>query len=93
VQTLAGRGGEGLVAKLRRGFGLDDLDLSTAEDGTASLTAGKYISRNTYTEVEVDQEGRSTISLNLDVTENLTLRGQVDSAGDTGIGIFLEKDY
>ncbi len=93
VQTLAGRGGEGLVAKLRKGFGLDDLDISTAEDGTASLTAGKYISRNTYTEVEVDQQGQSSISLNLDVTDNLTLRGQVDSEGDTGIGIFLEKDY
>ncbi len=93
VQTLAGRGGEGLVAKLRKGFGLDDLDVSTAADGTTSLTAGKYISQNTYTEVEVDQQGRSAISLNLDVTDNLTLRGQVDSEGETGIGIFLEKDY
>jgi translocation and assembly module TamB len=93
VQTLAGRGGEGLVAKLRRGFGLDDLDISTADDGTTSLTAGKYISQNTYTEVEVDQAGRSEISLNLDITDNLTLRGQVDSEGETGIGIFLEKDY
>ncbi len=93
VATLAGRGGEGLLAKLRRGFGLDDLDITTAEDGTTSLTAGKYISRNTYTEVEVDQQGRSEISLNLDLTDNLTIRGRVDSEGETGIGIFLEKDY
>lgn len=93
VQTLAGRGGEGLVAKLRKGFGLDDLDIATGADGSTSLTAGKYISSNTYTEVEVDQSGRSSISLNLDVTNNLTLRGQVDTEGDTGIGIFLEKDY
>ena len=93
VASLAGRGGEGLMAKLRRGFGLDDLDVTTAEDGTASLTAGKYISENTYTEIEVDQQGRSTITLNLDVNDNLTVRGSLGSDGQTGIGVFLEKDY
>jgi translocation and assembly module TamB len=93
VQTLAGRGGQGLLAKLRLGLGLDDLDVSTAADGTTSLTAGKYISRNTYTEVEVDQNGQSEISLNLDLSDKLTVRGSVDSEGQTGIGIFLEKDY
>ncbi len=93
VATLAGRGGEGLMAKLRRGFGLDDLDISTAENGETSLTAGKYISENTYTEIEVDQQGRSTITLNLDVNENLTVRGSLGSDGQTGIGVFLEKDY
>ena len=93
VANLAGRGGEGLMAKLRRGFGLDDLDITTAEDGETSLTAGKYIARNTYTEIEVDQQGRSTITLNLDVTDRLTVRGSVSTEGQTGIGVFLEKDY
>ena len=93
VATLAGRGGEGIVAKLRKGFGLDDLDLSTAEDGTTSVKAGKYLSENLYTEVEVGQDGKSEISLNLDVTKNLTIKGTVGSEGGTGLGIFLEKDY
>ncbi|MGL4319348.1 MAG: translocation/assembly module TamB domain-containing protein, partial [Paracoccaceae bacterium] len=93
VATLAGRGGEGLMAKLRRGFGLDDFDVSTAEDGSTSVTAGKYISENAYTEIEVDQQGRSTVTLNLDVNENLTVRGSLGSDGQTGIGVFLEKDY
>jgi translocation and assembly module TamB len=93
VATLAGRGGEGIVAKLRKGFGLDDLDLSTAEDGTTTVKAGKYLSRNLYTEVEVGQDGKSEISLNLDVTKNLTIKGSVGSDGETGLGIFLEKDY
>jgi translocation and assembly module TamB len=81
------------MAKLRRGFGLDDFDVTTADDGTASVTAGKYISENTYTEIEVDQQGRSTITLNLDVNDNLTVRGSLGSDGQTGIGVFLEKDY
>lgn len=93
VASLAGKGGEGIVAKLRKGFGLDDLDVRTSEDGTASLSAGKYISRNVYTEIEVDQDGKSQIQLNLDITDTITARGQVGSDGQTGIGIFLEKDY
>lgn len=93
VASLAGKGGEGIVAKLRKGFGLDDLDVQTTNDGTASLRAGKYISRNVYSEIEVDQDGKSQIQLNLDVTDSVTLRGRASSDGTTGIGIVLEKDY
>src|SRR5690606_19841397 len=34
IATLAGKGGEGLINKLRERFKLDDLDISTEEDGT-----------------------------------------------------------
>lgn len=93
VATLAGRGGEGIVGRLRQGFGLDDLDFQTDADGNASLKAGKYISRNVYTEVEVDQQGRSKINLNLDIKPGVKLRGSVGGAGNAGIGVFVEKDY
>jgi translocation and assembly module TamB len=93
VASLAGKGGEGIVGKLRAGFGLDDLDVKTAADGTAQLTAGKYLSKNLYSEVQVDQKGKSQITLNLDVTKNLTVKGRVGADGDTGIGLFFEKDY
>jgi translocation and assembly module TamB len=93
VATLAGRGGEGIVDRLRRGFGLDDLDLRTADDGSTQLTAGKYLSENVYSEIVVDQNGKSQINLNLDVTDNLTLKGRVGADGNTGIGLFFERDY
>ena len=93
VANLAGKGGDGIVAKLRKGFGLDDLDVRTTDDGTTALRAGKYIARNVYSEIEVDQTGKSQIQLNLDVSANITLRGRVGSDGNTGIGIVLEKDY
>jgi translocation and assembly module TamB len=93
VASLAGKGGEGIVAKLRKGFGLDDLDVRTDEAGTASVRAGKYIARNVYSEIEVDQTGKSQIQLNLDVTDSITLRGRVGSDGETGLGVFLENDY
>lgn len=93
IAVLAGRGGEGLVNRLRRGFGLDDLDLTTSENGETALTAGKYISDNAYTEVEIEQGGKSRISLNLDLRPGVTLRGRVGDDGQTGIGIFVERDY
>ena len=67
--------------------------MQTSEDGTASVSAGKYISRNVYTEIEVDQDGKSQINLNLDLTDSITLRGSAGADGQTGIGVFLEKDY
>ncbi|MFE3835864.1 translocation/assembly module TamB domain-containing protein [Pseudogemmobacter sonorensis] len=93
VATLAGRGGEGIMARLRRGFGFDDLDLSTSDEGSTSVTAGKYISRNVYTEIGVDQDGNSRVNLNLDLRPGVTVKGRVDSSGESGIGIFLERDY
>lgn len=93
VASLAGKGGEGIVGKLRKGFGLDDLDLSTDADGNVSVKAGKYLSKRVYTEVEVDQKGQSKINLNLDLKKNITVRGSVGADGTSGLGVFIEKDY
>ena len=93
VGVLAGRGGEGIVTRLRNSFGLDDLDVSTSEDGNTALTAGRYLSENLYTEFEVEQDGRSSISLNFDLREGVTVRGRLDKDGESGLGIFVERDY
>lgn len=93
VATLAGRGGIGIVGRLREGFGLDDLDVQTGADGGASVRAGKYLSENVYSQIEVDDKGQSQINLNLDVTDSITLRGRTGTTGETGLGIFFEKDY
>jgi translocation and assembly module TamB len=93
VATLAGKGGEGVVGRLRDVFGLDNLDVKTDAAGGASVTAGKYITESIYTEVTVDQAGQSQINLNLDVTDSLILRGRASSDGTAGLGVVLEKDY
>ncbi len=93
VRTLAGKGGEGLVAKLRKGSGLDNLDITANETGQASLTAGKYLSERTYSEVTVDQTGKTQIDLNYDLAPHITLKGKLESDGNTGVGIYLEKNY
>ncbi|MCD1617634.1 translocation/assembly module TamB domain-containing protein [Salipiger manganoxidans] len=93
VNTLAGRGGSGIVDNLRMGFGLDDLDVTTDEDGNAGLRLGKYISDNVYTDVEVDSGGDSSVNLNIQISPSVKARGSVTSDGDTGVGVFFERDY
>ena len=85
------------VRGLRKAFGdhvvLDDLDLTTDEEGDISVRAGKYLSDNLYTDVQVDADGTSKINLNLDVSQELTARGSVGSDGDSTVGLFYERDY
>ncbi|WP_436399211.1 translocation/assembly module TamB domain-containing protein [Roseobacter sp. S98] len=92
VATLAGRGGVGLIGELREGFGLDDFDVSTTDDGETEIRAGKYISENVYTDV-TSSGGDAEISLNIDLTDSFKARGSVDGNGNTGVGIFFERDY
>ena len=93
VATLAGKGGEGIVSKLRKGFGLDDLDVTTDEEGGAGLRAGKYLSEKVYTDVTLGSDGKSEINLNLDIRPGVKARGRFGSDGNSGIGIYYERDY
>ena len=93
VATLSGRGGEGIIGNLREGFGLDDLDLTTDDEGNVGVRAGKYLSENVYTDLTIDDQGETQLNLNLDLTPDLTVKGRVDDAGETGFGIFFERDY
>lgn len=92
VATLSGRDG-GFFDNLRDNFGLDDLDLTSRDDGTVALRAGRYLTENLYSDVTIDAEGEAEINLNLDVTDNLIGRGRLTADGETGIGIFYERDY
>lgn len=93
VATLAGRAGAGVVDNLRRKAGLDNLDFTADGVGTAELTFGKYLSEKAYTEVTVDQGGKSSISINLDLAPHITVKGRLKSDGQTGIGLFLQRNY
>lgn len=93
VATLTGSGGGGVLGSLREKTGLDNLDVATDAEGEASVTAGKYINENLYTETEVTSAGETTLSINLDLTDNIRAKGSVDTTGSTGLGVFFEKDY
>ena len=91
---LAGGSSQGgFLANLRQGLGLDDLDLQTDAQGNAALRAGRYLSDNIYTDVTIGGDGGAGVSLNIDLTPDITARGSFSSAGDTSLGLFFERDY
>jgi translocation and assembly module TamB len=93
VATLSGRGGEGLLGKIRNAAGLVNLDVVADASGKASVTAGRYLTKNLYSELTVGQDGQSVLTLNLDVSRSITLRGTLDDNGNSSLGVVLEKDY
>ena len=93
VATLSGKGSGGLTGRLRNGLGLADFDVSSTADGATQFSAGTYISDNIYSEVVADSDGNNEINLNLDLTPSLTVKGSAGNDGNTGLGIFFERDY
>ncbi|MCA0927805.1 translocation/assembly module TamB domain-containing protein [Ruegeria profundi] len=78
---------------LREAAGVDTVDIGASEGGTGRLGAGAYLSDNLYTDFTVNTEGDTEVNLNLDVTDSFTVRGTVDGRGETGLGVFFERDY
>jgi len=93
IAELSGRGSVGVIGRLRDQFGLDDLDIQTSENGGTTARIGKYITDNVYTDLVIGSDGKTEITINLDVTPSLTARGSVGAEGESGIGIFFERDY
>ncbi len=93
VATLAGRGGTGVVGTLRDRFGLDDLDVTTTEEGETALRVGKYVTDNIYTDVTAASDGTGEVSLNIDLTTSIKGRATLESDGNSSVGLFFEKDY
>lgn len=93
LATLTGRAESSFMDRTRRALGLDDLDFTSADDGTTALRAGRYIGERVYTDLSVNSAGRSEVRLQLDLTPSLTLRGRADSEGRSAVGVFFERDY
>ncbi|MEM7489085.1 MAG: translocation/assembly module TamB domain-containing protein [Pseudomonadota bacterium] len=93
IAVLAGRGSGGVLNGIRSSAGLDDLDVTTNEDGTVGVRAGRYLTENLYTDVQVDQKGGAEVSLNLDIRPGFTVRATADDDTETSLGIFFERDY
>lgn len=85
---LAGNG-PSILSGVRQAAGLDNLDIVTDSEGNVAARAGTYVSENVYVGVEAGSESKVTI--NLDVTDEITVRGAVGT--ESSVGVFYEKDY
>lgn len=87
------RSGGGAQKKIKDETGVDTVDIGADSSGAGQIGAGAYLADNIYTDVTVNTKGETELNLNLDVTESLTIRGTVDNAGETGLGLFFQHDY
>ncbi|WP_367646728.1 translocation/assembly module TamB domain-containing protein [Ruegeria arenilitoris] len=92
LAQLSGAGGDATKG-LRDSTGVDTVDIGATSGGAGRLGAGAYLSDNLYTDFTVNTEGDTEVNLNLDVTDSFTVRGTVDGRGETGLGLFFERDY
>ena len=41
----------------------------------------------------MNTKGESELSINVDLTDSVTVTGTVDSQGESGFGLFFKRDY
>jgi translocation and assembly module TamB len=90
---LAGGGGGGLADSFRDAAGLADLDVVTDDQGNLAVQAGTYIQDNVYLGVQAGANGDSRVTINLDVTDDLTVKGAAGQDGNSSLGVFFERDW
>ena len=93
LAQLSGGGGGGVGEDIRKGLGVDTLDLGTDSSGAAQFGAGRYLADGVYTDLSINAKGDTELNLNLDLTDDVTVKGTVDNTGETALGIFFERDY
>jgi translocation and assembly module TamB len=93
AELAGGGGGGGPLDALRSAAGLADLDVVTDAEGNVGVQAGTYIQDNVYLGVTAGAEGQSRVTINLDVTDDLTVTGAASQNGNSSIGLFYERDY
>lgn len=94
ISTLTGGSREGPLGQLRQSLGLDALDIDTTDGSGAALAVGKYINDNIYLGVKQGTGGNSSrVTVDIDLSKNLKLRGEAGADGETKAGIFFEREY
>jgi translocation and assembly module TamB len=96
VNQLQGGGGlTGLLTALRRGLGVDTLDLQGGETTEeSSVRAGRYVGDNVFVEVERGvTAGSGKARVQIELTPNLSVGTEVTEQSQTGVGVQWRFDY
>ncbi len=88
--TLSGASsGSGVLDTMRRALGVDVL--SVGEDG---VEVGSYVRDGVYVGVSQGLEaGSGEVSVEVELTDEVSIESGVGATGDTGVGVTWERDY
>lgn len=94
--TLSGKGGAGIVDKVRQALGVDVLNVESQDGDSqgASLKAGKYLSEDVFLSVtQGTQPGSQKVGVEIQVFPNVTVESNVSGDADSNIGLNWKWDY
>ncbi len=94
LSSLAGGGsGFSLTGSLQDTLGLDRVDLGQSEDGSASLSTGKYLAEDIYLEVETTGSGTPGVAIEWTPLENVEVGTTIDPVEGPEFNVQWKRDY
>ena len=95
IATLAGAStGPSFVDRIRAATGLDDIDIRQNATGGTTVGVGSRIGDKLRLGVEQDtQAGKGKVTIDLDITKDVKVRGETGSTGSGKVGITYEHEY
>ncbi len=92
AQLAGGQAGFDPVGLVRQATGLDRVTFG-AEDGIATVSAGKYVAENVYVQVGAGGAGGVGAEVEWEPTDSVSIISSADGNGDTKIAVRWKKDY
>jgi translocation and assembly module TamB len=94
VASLTGARSGGLLAGLRSRLGVDRLGVVTDENNRPAIEIGGYATDNVFVGVQQGAGANSTrMKVQVDITDNLNVQGQLGADGSSALGVGVEVDY
>jgi len=88
--TLSGKGGGlGLVDRVRRGLGVDVLDV----EPTGQVSVGKYIADDVFLRYRQGLAGSGNVVVEYEITPSISVESDMGSEGESRFGVNWEFDY
>ncbi len=94
VGQLTGATNGGIVSRIRKATGLDDLDIRQSATGGTTVGIGKRINDNVRLGVETGTDSASgRVVIDLDITKNLKASAGAGQDGSGKVGLTYEREY
>lgn len=91
---FSGGGDSGAIDRMRRQLGLDSLDVGVGADGGIGVGANRALNDRISVGVKAGARPADTgVSVDVDLTRRLRLKGEATMDGATGVGLGFEMEY
>ena len=92
AQLAGGNAGFDPVGLVRKATGLDRVSFG-AQDGIATVSAGKYIAEDVYVQVGAGGQGGVGAEVEWEPAKEISIISSAQGNGDTKIAVRWKKDY